>query len=94
MWLHLPRYRARPECLALALLLAGCASEPAVVALKTPIAPAPEACRTQPKPTPMLPDRELANAELAQAYGRLKARYLRETDRYQLCQAYVGRLGE
>ena len=90
---HLPRLRARPQFLAVVLLLGGCATEPTVMAVKTHIAPAPEACRTRPKAPPALPDRELASAELAQAYARLKARYLRETGRYALCQAHVARLG-
>ena len=91
---HLPRHRARAQCLAVALLLGGCASGPAVVAVKTPIAPAPEVCRTRPKPAPVLPDRELQVAELAQAYLRLKGQYHRETGRYALCQAHVARLGQ
>ena len=90
---YLPRDRARAQLLALVLLLAGCATEPVVVTVKTPMAPAPEVCRTRPKPPPVLPDRDLASAELAQAYARLKARYLREAGRYALCQAHVARLG-
>jgi hypothetical protein len=91
---HLSRHCACAQLLAVVLLLAGCATTPTVVAVKTPIAPAPEACRGKPKPLPPLPDAEMTNAELAQAYARLKVRYLRENGRYALCQAYVGRLVE
>lgn len=76
----------------IALILTGCASDPQVVAVKTPIAQAPAACRTQPKAVPVLPDREMEVAELAKSYNRLKRQYLSEAGRLRLCQKYVGRL--
>jgi len=82
--------------LAVALLLAGCASqsEKVVVAVATPIPPSPPACREQPKAPPVLPDSDLKTAELAQHYARLKAAYLRERGRFKLCQSYVARLSK
>ena len=92
MRIRLARHSARYQFIAVALLLAGCASKPAVVAVKTPIAPAPAACKVKPKAAPRLPDREMPVAELATAYNRLKAQYRRETGRYEVCQGYVSRL--
>lgn len=97
MWNRLACHRACAQCLAVALplLLAACAADPerVVVSVTAPLPPAPDACRTRPKPPPSLPDRDMPAAELAQAYARLKARYARETGRYALCQAHVARLG-
>lgn len=76
----------------LLMLLAGCASDPQVVAVKTQIAPPPQACRKAPKDLPRLPDREVTTVELAASYNRLQAQYRREAGRFRLCQKYVARL--
>ncbi len=75
-------------------LLTACASDPQVVAVKTPIAEAPAACRRAPKDLPRLPDREITTAELARRYNALQAQYLREAGRARLCQRYVQRIAQ
>lgn len=75
----------------IAMILTGCA-ETQVVAVKTPIATPPTACRTAPKGLPRLPDRAMRTGEFSAAYNRLQAQYRREVGRYRLCQKYVARL--
>lgn len=79
--------------ITITLILTGCASsDPQVVAVKTRIAPPPQACKKAPRELPRLPDREIAVGELAQNYNRLQALYRREAGRFRLCQNYVSRL--
>ena len=79
--------------LTLATLLTGCA-DPTVVAVKTPLAQPPSACRAEAKAVRPLPDRELSGTEMAQHYARLKAQYLRETGKARLCRKYVARIAK
>jgi len=82
----------RAAALILALSLTACASDPQVVAVKTKLAPAPEACRKSPPYPPSLPERDMSTGDLAKAYARLQANYRREAGRFRLCQRYVARL--
>lgn len=88
---RLARHCAQAQLVAL-ILLTGCASEPQVVAVKTPIASAPSACRKPPSAPPRLPERDVGTGEFAKFYARLQAQYLREAGRYRLCQQFVARL--